>query len=45
MLQHNYCSAYLHKEDPGIKNARPPHTLYEPHVGRMLQIIRRGLYA
>ena len=40
LIQHNYVAAYLHREDSGIKNARPPYSLYEPHVDRMLQIIR-----
>ena len=43
LIQHNYVSAYLHREDSGIKNARPPYSLYEPNVGRMLQIIRSVL--
>lgn len=40
LLQHNYAVAYLHKEDEGIKNARPPYHLYAPCLDRMLQIIR-----
>lgn len=42
LLQHNYAVAYLHKEDEGIKNARPPYHLYAPCLERMLQIIRCG---
>eukprot|EP00955_Chlamydomonas_euryale_P115913 366387-Chlamydomonas_euryale.AAC.20 len=40
MVQQNYCAAYLHKEDEGVKNARQPYSLYEPRIDRMLHILR-----
>jgi hypothetical protein len=40
LMQHNYVSAYLQRDESGQKNARPPYNQYEAHVGRILQIIR-----
>jgi hypothetical protein len=40
LIQQNYVAAYLHKEDPSIKTSRPPYSLYEPRIDRMLHIIR-----
>ncbi len=39
MMQHNFASAYL-LQSQDEKNARPPCSLYQPHVGRVVQIMR-----
>lgn len=40
LLQHNWVNAYLHKDEQGLKNPRPPQTFYEADVPRILQGIR-----
>ncbi len=40
LLQHNWVNAYLLKDEDGTKNPRPPQTLYEADVPRILQGIR-----
>ncbi|KAG1677915.1 hypothetical protein FOA52_001333 [Chlamydomonas sp. UWO 241] len=40
LLQQNYCAAFLHRDDTGVKIPRPPYSFYEPRVERMLHILR-----
>jgi hypothetical protein len=39
-VQHNYVSAYTHRDEEGTRGARPPVAVYEANTDVMLQIIR-----
>jgi len=40
LIQHNFISAYTHKDDENARNAKPPVVLYEANVDTVLQILR-----
>ncbi len=42
LLQQNCINAYLQPGEESFRGARPSFHLYEPNLGRVLQIIRSG---